>query len=164
MPVFSSSPEARGGQPGPGFAAALCVVVAVIHLEDQNWFSFEKRPGYVQVGYVLLEITGLVTAWLLLARPRAVAWLLAAGVGAGAFAGYVLSRGPGLPGYTDDKGAWGEPLGVVSLVVEGLLVLTAFAALAMPMAREGGARSREGATVPHQPGARTTAERDPVVR
>jgi hypothetical protein len=46
--------------------------------------------------------------------------------------GYVLSRGPGLPGYTDDIGNWAEPLGVLSLVVEGVLLLLALAMLATP--------------------------------
>jgi hypothetical protein len=133
------------------------VVTVVIHLEDQNWFSFAKTPGYVQVGYVLLEISGLVAAWLLLTRPDRTAWLLAAGVGLGPFVGYVLSRGPGLPGYTDDKGAWGEPLGVVSLIVEGLLFLTALAALTAPSPPESRAAR-------HQTGAPTNAERDPAIR
>ncbi len=39
--------------------------------------------------------------------------------------GYVLSRGPGLPDYTDDRGNWGEPLGVVNLIVAGLLAFVA---------------------------------------
>ncbi|WP_232303881.1 hypothetical protein [Pseudofrankia sp. DC12] len=133
------------------------MVIAVIHLEDQNWFSFEKTPGYVQVGYVLLEIVGLVTAWLLLTRPDRTAWLLAAGVGLAPFVGYVLSRGPGLPGYTDDKGAWSEPLGVVSLIVEGLLFLTALVALTAPSAPEGRAAQR-------QAGAPAITERDHAIR
>ena len=59
MPLSTHSPEGLRRRPSPGFAAALCVVTAVIHLEDQNWFSFDKTPGYVQVGYVFLEIAGL---------------------------------------------------------------------------------------------------------
>ena len=157
MPLSTHSPEGLRRRPSPGFAAALCVVTAVIHLEDQNWFSFDKTPGYVQVGYVFLEIAGLVTAWLLLTRPDRTAWLLAAGVGLGPFVGYVLSRGPGLPGYTDDKGAWSEPLGVVSLIVEGLLFLTALAALTAPRAPESRHAQQEA-------GAPRDAERDPAIR
>jgi len=155
MPLSVHSTRRR--QHSPGFAAALCVVITVIHLEDQNWFSFSKTPGYVQVGYVLLEFAGLVTAGLLLVRPDRAGWLLAAGVALGPFIGYVLSRGPGLPGYTDDKGAWGEPLGVVSLIVEGLLLVTALAALAAPTARDG-------RTAPAKTAADTSAERHPVGR
>ncbi len=107
----------------PGFAAALCLVVVAIHLEDQNWLSFGKTPGYVQVGYVAIELAGLVSAWLLLTQPTRLTCVLAFGVGLGPLLGYVLSRGPGLPSYTDDKGTWSEPLGVVSMVVEGLLII-----------------------------------------
>jgi hypothetical protein len=119
-----------------GFAAALCVVVTVIHLQDQDWFSFTREPTYVQVGYILLEVAGLVTAILLVTRPTTAVWLLAAGVGIGPLVGYVLSRGPGLPGYTDDRGNWGEPLGVVSLVVEGLLTLVAVGSAATSAASQ----------------------------
>ncbi|MBL7486797.1 hypothetical protein I6A60_31820 [Frankia sp. AgB1.9] len=157
MPISPHPRKAHGRRPSPGFAAALCVVTAVIHLEDQNWFSFDKTPGYVQVGYVFLEIAGLVTAWLLLTRPDRTAWLLAAGVGLGPFVGYVLSRGPGLPGYTDDKGAWSEPLGVVSLIVEGLLFLTALVALTAPSAPASRPAQR-------QTGVPTKSERDPAIR
>jgi hypothetical protein len=108
-----------------GFAAALCVMVTVIHLQDQHWFSFAKEPGYVQVGYVIVEVAGLIGAALLVTSPTTPAWVLAAGVGIGPLVGYVLSRGPGLPNYTDDIGNWGEPLGVVSLIVEGLLTVVA---------------------------------------
>jgi hypothetical protein len=44
-------------------------------------------------------------------------------VAAGPILGYVLSRGPGLPNYGDDIGNWTEPLGVLSLVVEGVLLI-----------------------------------------
>jgi hypothetical protein len=112
-----------------GAAAALVGVVCVIHLQDQSWFAFHKSPGYVQIGYVLLELTCLVVAGMLLLRPVRGAWLLALGCGIGPFVGYVLSRGPGLPLYRDDIGNWTEPLGIVSLVVEGLLIALALTAL-----------------------------------
>jgi hypothetical protein len=52
-------------------------------------------------------------------------WWLSLGVAAGPVLGYVLSRGPGLPDYTDDIGNWTEPLGVTSLIVEDNLLITA---------------------------------------
>jgi len=39
--------------------------------------------------------------------------------------GYLLSRGPGLPDYSDDIGNWAEPLGMASLLIEGCLVMLA---------------------------------------
>jgi hypothetical protein len=43
------------------------------------------------------------------------------GVAAGPVIGYILSRGPGLPGYTSDIGNWTEPLGLAGVVVDVLL-------------------------------------------
>lgn len=109
-------------------AAALGVGVAVIHVMDQGGLTAVKDPAYVGYGYRVLEIVALVVAVALVVRSsrgRVVTWLLAAAVGAGPIAGYVLSRGPGMPNYTDDRGNWTEPLGLVSLAVEGLLVVLA---------------------------------------
>jgi hypothetical protein len=105
--------------------ALLCLVVTVIHIEDQGGISGSKTPTYVGIGYYLLEITGVLAALLLLSPAVRAGWLLAIGVAAGPFIGYILSRGPGLPNYTEDKGNWGEPLGVISLVVEGVLFVLA---------------------------------------
>jgi hypothetical protein len=114
-------------------AALLCLAVVWIHVQDQGGLPGEKTPGYVAVGYYVLEAAGAVCALLLLAVRKGPAarmsWLLAAGVALGPLLGYVVSRGPGLPAYSDDKGNWTEPLGVISLVVEGILLVFALAAL-----------------------------------
>lgn len=106
--------------------ALLCVQVALIHVIDQGGVPGTKSPSYVGVGYWILEIMGLVTAAGLIANrsPRST-WFVAIGVGAGPLIGYILSRGPGLPGYTDDVGNWSEPLGVFSLVAEAILIVLA---------------------------------------
>ena len=104
-------------------AALLCLGVGVIHVLDQGGFPGSKSPTYVEVGYYLIEIASVVAALVLLQTTSTLGWLLAAGVAAGPLAGYILSRGPGLPSYSDDRGNWNEPLGVVSLIVEGFLLL-----------------------------------------
>jgi hypothetical protein len=116
----------RTGLPVRLLGAALALGIAWIHVVDQGGFPGDKTPHYVGVGYYLLELTGLLVALALVAGiGRVRTWLLAAGVAFGPIVGYVLSRGPGLPGYTDDRGNWTEPIGVWSLVLEGaLLVLT----------------------------------------
>jgi hypothetical protein len=105
----------------------LCVAVALIHVRDQGGFPGSKDPGYVAIGYYALEATAAVCALLLLVPGPWLgrfAWPLAAGVAFGPMIGYVLSRGPGLPYYSDDKGNWTEPLGLLSLAVElGLLLI-----------------------------------------
>jgi hypothetical protein len=113
--------------------AALALAVAYVHVTDQGGFPGAKAPTYVGIGYYLLEAAGLVAAVALIAGPgrhTTKAWLFTVGVAAGPLLGFVLSRGPGLPAYTDDKGNWTEPLGLISLVVEGALLLVAAAVLA----------------------------------
>ncbi len=106
-------------------AALLCLGVSVIHVLDQGGIPGSKDPSYVGAGYYVLEIVGVIAALLLIQSSSVLGWLLSLGVAAGPIVGYVLSRGPGLPDYSDDKGNWNEPLGVVSLIVEGFLLLLA---------------------------------------
>ncbi|WP_256639764.1 hypothetical protein [Streptomyces murinus] len=103
--------------------ALLCLAVAVIHVVDQGGITATRDPHYVGVAYHVLEIAAVVAAVLLLVGLVRPGWLLAAGVAVGPLLGYVLSRGPGLPDYRDDIGNWTEPLGLVSLAVEGALLL-----------------------------------------
>ena len=109
-------------------AAVLCLAVAVIHVIDQGGLKL-RDPTYVGVGYWLLEVTAVITAILLLIRATWLTWVLALLVAAGPLVGYILSRSSGLPGYTDDIGHWTEPLGVVSLLVEAVLLILAAVAL-----------------------------------
>jgi hypothetical protein len=116
--------------------ALLCLGVAAIHIIDQGGFPGTKDPGYVQVLYYALEFGGVLTAVALLAPRYRVRWMLALSVAVGPIVGYILSRGPGLPNYTDDVGNWGETLGVIALAVETALLLTAMTALGVIRRRE----------------------------
>ncbi len=116
--------------------AALALGVAYIHVKDQGGFPGDKTPTYVGIGYYLLEAAAVVLALGLLVglgRHTVKAWVLAAGVAVGPLVGFVWSRSIGMPDYTDDKGNWTEPIGVASLVVEGLLLV--IAALVMARSR-----------------------------
>jgi len=106
-----------------------CLVVAVIHVIDQGGVPGTKGPEYVQFMYYALEAAGVVSAALLLTNQARLGWLPSLGVAVGPIVGYVLSRGPGLPDYTDDIGNWTEPLGVTSLIVETILLIIAAASL-----------------------------------
>ncbi|WP_328383540.1 hypothetical protein OHS81_07265 [Streptomyces sp. NBC_00400] len=103
--------------------ALLCLAVAAIHVVDQGGLTATKDPSYIGVAYHVLEIAAVIAAVLLLLGLVRLGWLLAAGVALGPLVGYVLSRGPGLPHFSDDIGNWTEPLGLVSLAVEGALLL-----------------------------------------
>jgi hypothetical protein len=114
-------------------AAALALAIAAIHILDQGGFPGSKEPAYVQIGYYLLEL-GCLMAAVALSWPATgfllrAAWPAAAFLAAGPLLGYTLSRGPGLPAYTDDKGNWAEPLGVISLVVETALLVLSLGAI-----------------------------------
>jgi hypothetical protein len=89
---------------------------------DQGGLAI-REPTYVGVGYIVLEVEAVVAAVALMVSGASMSWLLALGIAAGPLAGYILSRSVGLPGYTDDIGKWDEPLGILSLIVEGLLVV-----------------------------------------
>jgi hypothetical protein len=108
--------------------AVLCLGVAAIHFVDQGGLSM-KEPTYVGIGFLVLEAVGVLAAVLVLTGTR-FAWLLAVGVAAGPLTGYILSRGPGLPDFTEDVGNWAEPLGILSLIVEGALLLVSVALVA----------------------------------
>lgn len=126
-----------GARPGAiatlsGLGALLSLGVLVIHVIDQQGIFALKDPTYIGVLYWVLEAAaGLAIVSLLVpsVAARLGGWTLALGVGAGPIIAFCLSRGPGLPNYTDDKGNWTEPIGVASLIVEGLLVLLSLYAL-----------------------------------
>jgi hypothetical protein len=124
-------PDLAAALPARLLAAALCLAVVVIHVADQGGFPGTKDPGYVRIGYYLLEAGGVAAAGLLVSRRHfRKGWFLALGVALGPLAGYILSRGPGLPAYTDDRGNWTETIGVLSLFVEGVLLAGVLAAAA----------------------------------
>ena len=122
-PTPTSAPAATQHLATRGLAAALAVGVAYAHVKDQGGFPGDKAPGYVGGGYYLLELAAVVVAVALLVRANRPTWLLSLGVAVGPVVGFVLSRGPGLPDYNDDKGNWFEPLAVGSLLVEAVLLL-----------------------------------------
>jgi hypothetical protein len=113
--------------------AVLCLAVAAIHVKDQGGIPGSEDPAYIHYLFLALEAGAVIVAVALLVAPSRAVWSLAALVALAPIVGYVLTRGPGLPDATDDKGNWGEPLGVASLVVEGLLLILS---LAMLRARE----------------------------
>jgi hypothetical protein len=114
-----------------GVGIVGCLAVVAIHVIDQGGLPGGKDPEYAQFLYYALEVAGVVAVVLLLTRYATWGWFLALGVAVGPMLGYVLSRGPGLPDYNDDIGNWAEPLGVISLVVEGVLLIVAATVLAV---------------------------------
>ena len=100
--------------------------IAWIHILDLA-DKMEETP-YLGVAYIGL-IAGCVAAVLFLARRDRRGFLLAGGLAAATFLGYVLSRTTGLPAATDDIGNWTESIGVWSLIFEGAVVALSAGAL-----------------------------------
>ena len=106
--------------------ALLLLAIAVVHYLDLGG-KLAETP-YLGYLYVALMAGSVVAAGLLFYRPRA-GWTLGGLLALGVFVAYCLSRTTGLPNATDDIGNWGEPLGVASLIVEGVMVLLSAAML-----------------------------------
>ena len=110
-------------------AIAALGAIALIHVL-QSPVAFDDAL-YLGILFVLAIVAAVViAAWLTTTSdPRA--WAAAAALPALLLLGYVLSRTSGLPSFTEDIGEWTEPLGLASLVAEGLLVCVAGAVLAL---------------------------------
>ena len=106
-------------------ASLLALAVATVHVADQGGITVLNSPAWLGWGFRLVEIGGVLTALVILARPARLAWLgWAAGVllGAGPFIGYIATRTVGVPGDPHDVGNLGYWTGTVSLIVEAALV------------------------------------------
>lgn len=122
-----------------------CLGIALVHIDDQGGFAAFTDPDWLGWSYRVIEIAAVVIAAALLAgRATRITWTLALLVGSGPFVGYVLSRTVGIPQDRDDIGNWSDPLGVASLVIEGLLIVLAGIALS---ARAGHRASSAGPRV-----------------
>jgi MFS family permease len=112
--------------------AVVCLAgVAVAHLIGLPDKLEEAR--YMAVLFCGLIAASLVLAAALAAGRHVERALRAAGLlSALTIIGYVLSRTVGLPQLEDDVGAWMDPAGIVSLLVEVTLVGLAVPALPLP--------------------------------
>jgi hypothetical protein len=118
---FTQSPAARKT------TAVLCLMMALIHLIAQGQLT-PGTPGYVGIDYSIVEVVGSLAGVILLVSPAPAGWLIAAAAAAGPLSGYLVSRGPGLPGYENHRGDWANPLGLLSVLIEGAILVLAIAA------------------------------------
>lgn len=101
--------------------------IALILLKDLP--SKVSETPYLAAAYVglMLGCVG-VGVWLARSDDRR-AWALGGALAAATLTGYVVSRSVGLPAATDDIGNWSETLGLLALLTEATMVLTAIYAL-----------------------------------
>jgi hypothetical protein len=103
-----------------GVAVVALAGVALIHVLDApGTFASAAYKGWLYVGLIF---ACLAAAAALVRGSDRRAWLAAALFPLGAMLAFVVSRTVGLPQGADDIGNWTEPLGLASLVVEGMLV------------------------------------------
>lgn len=103
----------------------LIVITGVIHFVDApDAFGEATYKGLLFVANGVGALISGVGIWR---GARGWGWGLGLLVAAGAIVGYVISRTIGMPGLGVDP--WMEPLGVASLIVEGLFTLIALKVL-----------------------------------
>lgn len=106
---------------------ALIVITGLIHaVEVPSNYGDAPYKGILFVVNALLAAVAAYGIW----RGARWGWLLGILVAGGAFVMYVISRTVGLPQLPPDN--WGEPIGIVSLLVEAGFVVVALRVLAQP--------------------------------
>jgi predicted transporter len=104
--------------------------IAVVHI-------LQAPQAFAATFYVGLLFCLAVAACLLLAAAVAStsdsrATELAGGLASLILLLYLISRCFGLPAFTDDKGVWDQPLGLLSMVFEGLVICVTAATMSAP--------------------------------
>lgn len=111
----------------PKFIVMLAIiailVMGAIHAKDapDSWGD----AHYKGILFALNGIGALICAVGIWLGARSWGWGLGLLIAAGSMAGYIASRTIGLPGLPAEPDAWLEPLGVASLIAEGLFIALA---------------------------------------
>jgi hypothetical protein len=109
--------------------------IALIHaLQSPEAFEETTYLGALFIGAI---VASLVLAAVLTRTSDQRAWAAAGGLAAAIMIGYVLTRTSGLPDATVDVDNWTEPLGLASLVAEGLVFCVTVGVLASRRALSG---------------------------
>ncbi len=102
------------------FGIVLILIIGLIHVIDaKGSFSDAIYKGWL---FYANGVAASIAAWGIY-RKHIWGWNLGLMVAVGSFLGYVASRTVGLPYIPAETDAWLEPLGVTSLIAEGLFVV-----------------------------------------
>ena len=77
---------------------------------------------YLGIAYVGLIASATYLAARVISNPKPNEVLASLGLAASVIVGFVINRTVGMPLAMDDIGNWWEPLGLVSLYIEGIAV------------------------------------------
>lgn len=101
---------------------ALILVTGLVHLvEVPDAFEEATYKGILFAANFIAAVIAAIGIW----RGERWGWGLALVVAVGSLIGYTLSRTVGLPQLPAEPDEWLEPIGVVSLLAEGMLVVVA---------------------------------------
>jgi hypothetical protein len=110
--------------PSPTLKSLAIVAIlgtGFIHIvEARDSFSDAAYKGLL---FVANGLGAVVAAFGIYRNHRGLGWVLGLVVAGGALLAYVASRTIGLPRLPAEPDAWFEPMGVASLVCEGLFVV-----------------------------------------
>jgi membrane protease YdiL (CAAX protease family) len=102
--------------------------IALIHaLQAPEAFEETAYLGALFIGAI---VASLVLSAVLTRSSDQRVWTATGGLAGAIMLGYVLTRTSGLPDATLDVGNWTEPLGLASLVAEGLVLCVTAGVLA----------------------------------
>ena len=104
--------------------------IAVVHILQAP----EAFDGTFYVGFLFCcaVVISLVLAAAVAASSDSRAIEAAGGFASLVLLLYLISRCFGLPAFTDDVGVWAEPLGLLSMVFEGLVICVTAATMSAP--------------------------------
>ena len=122
-----SSSWSAVGSPLRWALALAATVSAVAHIPPTPEHLVEAP--YMGVGFVAFTLTCLALAAAALVRDSAVVYRSAAAVCGAGIATYAATRLVSFPLLSDDVGNWLEPLGVVSVLAEAVVVVASLRAL-----------------------------------
>ncbi|HEV7206284.1 MAG TPA: hypothetical protein VGN18_16885 [Jatrophihabitans sp.] len=108
-------------------AAAAVLVAAAAHLPVIA--AHLQEAPYMGVLFIVLSSACIVLGATLISTDPPIVYRLAVTTCGLAMVGYVLTRVIAFPQLADDVGNWFEPLGIVSVVAETVVVACGLAAL-----------------------------------
>jgi predicted transporter len=104
--------------------------MAVVHiLQAPEAFDATFYVGFL---FCCAVVIALVLAAAIAASSDSRAMEAAGGFASLVLLLYLISRCFGLPAFTDDVGVWNEPLGLLSMVFEGLVICVTAATMSAP--------------------------------
>ena len=107
--------------PPAWFGILLILATGLIHfIEAPDGFEEAAYKGWL---FCANGFGATIAAINIYRGKQSLGWILGLVIAAGSIIGYIASRTIGLPQIPAEPDAWLEPLGVASLIVEGLFIV-----------------------------------------